>query len=106
MCPECAGRWLDGWRYQHAHRCGVRAALDATHAADLDRLRTRGPFTRAATEAERALAVAHGRDDLGPDAVPLAELEAEVEPHPFGRHVVLVHPSAAPFDPDYPNQEN
>lgn len=104
-CPGCGGRWLDGLRYKHARDCDVRASLDTTHAADLDRLRRWGPFTRSATAAEQACAVAHGREDLAAvSGCDLDQLTAEVGPHPFGRSVTLTHPRRPPHNPDQPEE--
>ncbi|PWF88024.1 hypothetical protein CIK52_01625 [Kocuria rosea] len=56
-CPDCGGPWLDGWRWAHVPlRCLLRAADDATQAADSDRATdTRPPFTRPATATEAVL---------------------------------------------------
>lgn len=56
-CPDCAGPWLNGWRWQHsATDCALRAAEDATQAADAQRLRELGrTYTRPITPAEARL---------------------------------------------------
>ena len=56
-CPECNGPWLNGWRWQHdPAACPVLAHLDATQAADVQRMRARyGTFHRAPTPTEAAM---------------------------------------------------
>lgn len=56
-CPECAGPWLNGWRWQHTPgACSLLPDLDATQAADHQRLAASGrEFLRPTTEAEAAL---------------------------------------------------
>lgn len=56
-CPACGGRWLNGWRWQHdATACAIRAAEDATQAADKERVALVGPtFPRPTTPAEAHL---------------------------------------------------
>lgn len=53
-CPECAGPWLNGWRWQHdVTTCPLLPQLDATQAADVERLRSRlATFQRPPTPAE------------------------------------------------------
>lgn len=56
-CPDCGGRYLDGWRWQHRPKaCSIRAAEDATQAADAERGRAvGGSFARPTTPTEERL---------------------------------------------------
>lgn len=56
-CPSCRGPWLNGWRWQHNPAvCALQADLDATQAADHERLASLDrAFTRPTTEAEATL---------------------------------------------------
>lgn len=55
-CPECAGRWLNGWRWQHTASCPLLDHLDASQANDATRIRsTFVTFQRAPNHAEAVL---------------------------------------------------
>lgn len=51
-CPECAGPWLENYRFRHRRNCTIGHAQDRTRAND-DLI---GSRTRDATEAELTLA--------------------------------------------------
>lgn len=55
-CPECAGRWLNGWRWQHTASCPLLPHLDASQANDAPRIRSKSTsFQRAPNHAEAVL---------------------------------------------------
>jgi len=57
VCPECGGKWLGGFRFQHeVNGCSLGNAYDQTLDADCDRAQDGlGGFHRAATDAELVL---------------------------------------------------
>jgi len=63
VCPTCAGAWLYSLTFDHGPDCALRAADDATVAADHERLMFSRPgyaLVRPATPPEQSLAVALG----------------------------------------------
>lgn len=71
-CPECGGTWLYCLTFDHVgdNGCGLRAADDATIAADHERLAGApwGMLRRPATETEQAFGAALGMPAWSPPA--------------------------------------
>ncbi len=97
LCPECGGRWLDDYRFDHTNTCSIRAALDATHAADLQNMHPSRYLrvVRASTGAELRLLEAFGRT---PSDNPMTVITAVT--------AGVVHRTVDGYDPDRPDQED
>lgn len=73
QCPPCGGAWLYNLTFDHGIDCPLRAADDATLAADYERAGwgCGAPFSRPSTGTEQTLAAALGRPaNPSPDALP------------------------------------
>jgi hypothetical protein len=51
-CPECTGKWIRNFVFDHTNGCTIRRAEDATQDADFERLVTRRTIARDATATE------------------------------------------------------
>lgn len=80
-CPECAGPHVRNYVFKHDPlHCALRAAEDATQAADHERLAATGyaPLLRLATGAEVTLVTAL-RGTAPTDPAPMTEVHALVD---------------------------
>lgn len=81
-CPECQGAWIRNFVFDHTNTCTIRAAEDATQAADFERLGYKSRLTRDATDAENNLC----DRVFNYSTVPAAQFHAPG--HPAGRGIL------------------
>lgn len=74
-CPACGGAWIRNFVFDHSPTaCRIRAAEDATQAADAERAELRPVFTRPATTTELEL-LAHMRGTTADDPQPATDVD-------------------------------
>jgi hypothetical protein len=97
-CPECGGPWLEGWRWAHVplRRCPLRAADDATQAADAQwATEHRPPLNRPATVTEAALWALATGTALEPAAVTVVHAAGGYWAREVGGHLNAADATAA-----------
>lgn len=96
MCPDCGGEWLRNFVFRHDPRnCEIRAADDATQAADHERLNWAREVVRPSTDTEIILVAT-----MSDTPVSTAEAVTTVTRTATGVHNRVV----AGINPDYPKE--
>lgn len=92
-CPDCGGRWLDSFRFDHAVTgCSIRDQEDATQQADVERMWSRTSIERPATHAETELA----EIIAGYSVIPPAQFRQPDQPAPISKPVMTTVTKLAP----------
>lgn len=100
-CPSCAGGWLYALTLDHSNDCPLRAADDATVAADYEKAAIFGQvYRRESTDTEAVLAAALGRPPYAGTPAPPSFTQVIAETTSVRARRLSYGPDGPWFNPD------